>query len=312
MTPFKKQLDKELGETRFFTKELQATILQNAKQPQKKKRHWQYPVVLTSALAIILLFIMIGPWVTVNPSQQTLNELVQIQSVRQFSMESNWEEESFKAGRVGWMLGQKDFQQGPETKILDQVLQHAQQSEEDTEYRSFRDLWIQFEDGQIAKLKMKSRDEQLAFVDLNTGLFYKVEDLAATDFIALLNEFDREDLFPNAIFFVLLSMLFIRWIVERGVRNVFHIQKESKYISRGHQLATIICSVVSIFIMVGCIIKGWLFYYVVLIGIVITVGLSKIMMDYYYGRDEKRHYIAIADTIIMWISLVIFLLFVKM
>lgn len=312
MTPFKEQLDKELGESSFFTKELQTTILQNAQQPLKKKRHWQYPVVLTSVLAILLFFIIIGPWVTVNQSLQTLNEMDKVQAVHQFSMEWNWEEDSFKAGRVGWVLGQKDFRRGQETKLLEQVLQHAQLSEQDSEYRSFRDIWIQFEDGQIAKLKMKSRDDQLAFIDIHTGLFYKVDDRVSAEFLAIFNSFEQENLFSNWFFLIFFGLLFFRWIVERVVRKVFHIQKEPKYITRGHQFASIIANVAYIFIMLGCIIKGWLFYYVVFIGILFSVSLSKIVIDYYYGREEKRHYLAIADILIMWISLFLVFLLVKM
>lgn len=312
MTPFKEQLDKELGDSSFFTKELQTTILQNAHQPLKKKRHWQYPVVLTSMLSILLFFIMIGPWVTVNQSQQTLHEMTQVQAVSQFSMEWNWEEDSFKAGRVGWVLGQKDFQQGQETKLLEQVLQHAQLSEKDSEYRSFRDIWIQFEDGQIAKLKMKSRNGQLAFMNINTGLFYKVDDVVAEGSIAFFNSFEEEDLFPTWIFLVLLSMWVLRWIVEIAVRKVFTIPKEPKYLSRGHQVATTIFSVMYVIIVLVFMIKGWFLYYIVFIGVLISASFSKMMIDYYYGYKEKRYYVTIADTIILWIALFIFFLLVKM
>ena len=311
MTPFKKRLDQELGETTFFTKELQKKIIHNAQQSPKRKRHWQYPVVLTSALAILLFLMMIGPWDKVNLSNETLNALTQKQTVSQFSMKSNWDDDSFKAEKVGWVIGQKAFQQGPETRLLERVLQHAKQSEEDLEYISFRDVWIQFEDGQIAKIKMKSRDEQLAFLDFDTGLFYKVDDLAATNFIAFLNEFDQQGWYSNSIFFVLLCMFFLRWIVEKIVKAKFHIQKEPKYMTRGHQFATMTGNIVYLCIFAVCIIKGWLFYYVVFIGIVITVGLSRIMIEYYYGREEKRHYIAISDTIIMWVLLMVFFMLVN-
>lgn len=312
MTPFKEQLNKELGESSCFTKELQATILQNAQQSLKKKIHWQYPIVLTSMLAIILFFIMIGPWVTVNHSQQTLNEIAQVQSVSQFSMMGNWEEDSFKAGRVGWVLGQKDFQQGEETKLLGQVLQHAQLSEEDARYSSFRDVWIQFEDGQVAKLKMRNHNDQLAFTDIDAGLFYKIDDEVAEESIAFFRLFEQDDLLPNGFFIVLLGLFLLRWIVEIVVRKVFSIPKKTKYMSKGHQLATIIGSFVYFCVMISFILKGWLFYYVVVIGILLCVSVSKIVIDYHYGREEKRHYVTIADTIIMWISLIIFVLLVKM
>lgn len=306
MTPFKKRLNRELGETSFFTKELQQKIIHNAQQPPKRKRHWQYPVVLISTLAIILFLMMIGPWDTVTPSNETLNALIQKQSVSQFSMESNWGDDTFKAVRVGRVIGQKDFQQGPETKILEQVLQHAQQSEVDTDYISFRDVWIQFEAGQIAKIKMKSKDEQLAFVDFDTGLFYNVDDEAATNFIVFLNEYDQQSWYSNSIFFVLFCMFFLRWLVEKIVQATFHIQKDPKYITKGHQIATITGNIVYLCIFSICILNSWFLYYVVFISIVVTVSLSRIMIEYYYGREEKRHYIAISDTIVIWISLVIY------
>ena len=311
MTPFKKRLDQELGETSFFSKELQKKIVHNAQQSPKRKRHWQYPVVLTSTLVILLFLMMIGPWDKVNLSNETLNALIQKQSVSQFSMESNWDDDTFKAKRVGWVIGQKDFQQETETMFLEQVLQHAKESEEETEYTSFGDIWIQFEDGQIAKIKVKSRDEQLAFVDMNTGLFYKVDDVAGSRFITFLDKVDRNEWYSNSIFIVLLCMLFFRWIVEKIVQATFNIQKEPKYITKRHQFATLTVNVVYSCILTVCVLKGWFFYYVVFIGTFITVGLSRIIIEYYFGRKEKRHYIAVSDTMIMWISLIILIMLVK-
>ncbi|MFJ7953128.1 hypothetical protein ACIQZG_16560 [Lysinibacillus sp. NPDC096418] len=313
MTPFKEKLNKELGESSYFTKELQATILQKAQQPPKKKRHWQYPVVLASMSAIVLFFIITGPWITINPSKQaTLNEIARMETVKQFGIAWNWEDDSFKAGRVGWIFDQEGFQHGQETELLEQVLHHAELSEKDTRYSPFRDVWVQFEDGQIAKLKMQSKNEQLAFIDINTDLFYKVDDVVAGEFLVFFNSFEQDDLLSNWIFIFLLGLLLLRWIVEIVVRKIFNIQKGPKYISRGHQLATIICSVIYGLIVIVFIIKGWLIYYSVILGIFIMVAFSNIAIDFYYGREEKRHYVTIATAIFVGISLIILILLLKM
>lgn len=313
MTPFKEKLNKELGESPFFTNELQATILQKAQQPPKKKRYWQYPVIITSMSAIILLFIIIGPWNTINPSKQaTLIEIARMEAVKEFGVAWNWEDDSFKAGRVGWVFDQEDFQQGQETELLEQILQHAELSEEDARYTPFRDVWVQFENGQIAKLKMKSKNEQLAFIDVKTDLFYKVDDVVAGEFIALFNSFGQGDLHSNWGFIFLMSLLLLRGIVEIVVRKVFNIPKEPKYISRGHQYARIICSVMSVLIVIFFILEDWLIYFGVFLGILIMVTLLNIAIDFYFGRDEKRHYVTIADAILGGISLIIFILLLKM
>lgn len=313
MTPFKEKLNKELGESPFFTKELQKAILQKAHQQQKKKRHLQYPVVLASMSAIILFFKIIGPWSTPNPSKMaTINEAAQITTVKQLGVTWNWEEDSFKAGRVGWIFDQEEFQQGHETELLERVLRHAELSEKDEQYSPFRDVWIQFENGQIAKLKMQSKDEQLAFVDVDTELLYKVDDVVAEEFIAMFNSFESDDLHSNLMFIFILILFLLKWLVEIVVRYIFNIKKKTKYISRNHQLATIICSVMYVILMIVFIIKGWFIYYSGFLGIIIIVVLSNIAIDFYYGREEKRHYLTIATAISSITLLILFLLFLKM
>ena len=313
MTPFKEKLNKELGESSFFTKELQETILQKAQKPSKKKRHWQYPVVLASMSAIILFFIIIGPWNTINPSKQaTLNEIAQMEAVKQFSVSWNWEEDSFKAGRVGWIFDQEEFQQGHETELLERVLRHAELSEKDEQYSPFRDVWLQFENGQITKLKMQSKDEQLAFMDIDTELFYKVDDEVAAEFIMLFNSFDSNDLHSNLMFIFIMSLFLLRWLVEIVVRKIFNIKQKPKYISRNHQLVTTICSIMYGILIIIFIIKGWFLYYGGFLGILIMAVLSFIAIDFYYGREEKRHYVTIASAIASITLLILFLFFLKM
>lgn len=313
MTPFKEKLNKELGESSFFTKELQATILQKAQQPPKKEKHWQYPVVLASMFVLNLFIIMIGPWNTINPSKQaTLNEIVQTNAVKQFGVVWNWEEDSFKAGRVGWIFDQEEFQQGHETELLERVLQHAKLSEKDERYSPFRDVWVQFENGQIAKLKMQSDDEQLAFFDVDRELFYKVDDVVAAEFIVVFNSFESDDLHSNLMFIFIMIQLLLRWLVEIVVRKIFNIKQKPKYISRNHQLVTITCSIMYGILIFVFIIKGWFIYYVGLLGILIMAVLSFIAIDFYYGREEKRHYVTIASAIASITLLILFLFFSKM
>ncbi|MFJ7736743.1 hypothetical protein ACIQ2D_10405 [Lysinibacillus sp. NPDC097287] len=313
MTPFKEKLNKELGEPSFFTKELQATILQKSQQLPNKKRQWKYPVVLAMMTAIILFLIVSGPWSTTNPSKvATINETAKTTTVKQFGVAWNWEDGSFKAGRVGWVFDQEEFQQGHETELLERVLRHAELSEKDEQYSPFRDVWLQFENGQIAKLKMQSNDEQLAFIDVNTDLFYKVDDVVAAEFIALFNSFNSNDLHSNLMFIFIMSLFLLRWLVEIVVRKIFNIKQKPKYMSRNHQLVTTIYSIMYGILIIIFIIKGWFLYYGGFLGILIMAVLSSIAIDFYYGREEKRHYVTIASAIASITLFVLFLFFLKM
>lgn len=305
MTLFKEKLNKELGESSFFTKQLKKSILQNSHQPQKKKRHWQYPLVLVSATAIVLFFIIIGPWATTNTSKQAaIDEIANNEAVKQFTSSLNWKDKTFEAGRIGWVLGQQEFQQGKETEVLQQVLQHAELSEKQDSYIPFRDVWLQFENGQIAKLKMQMDDEQLAFIDMETNYFYKVDSEGAAKFYSLSFEDDRFN--SDRILILLVSLFIVAWIVEKVVRKAFNIQKMGKYASPMHKRTTIIFTVVEAILLLILLIKGWLIFKGVAFAIIICLIIFDILIEYYYGREEKRHYVAIARTMV---SIPIFMLF---
>ena len=305
MTPFKEKLHKELGESTYFTKELQATILQKAQQLPKKKRHWQYPVVLASMSAIILFFIIIGPWNTTNTSKQmTVDEIAKNIVVKQFSSAANWKDRTFEAGRIGWVFGQQEFRQGKETKLLQQVLQHADLDERPEYYSTFRDVWLQFENGQTAKLKMLMKDEQLAFIDMKTNNYYKVDSVGTATFYSLAFENDRFN--SDWLLILLLSLLVVAWIAENVVRKVFDIPKDPKYVSHKHKRTTIIFSVIKGIILLFLLIKGWIMFKVVTFAFIIGLPFLDIVIDYYYGQEEKRHYVTIARTMVGIVFLMIF------
>lgn len=297
MTPFKGKLNKELGEAPLFTRELQEEILQKVQQPSKKQRHWQYPLVLVSATAIMLFFIIIGPWTTTNTSKQvTIEEIAKNEVVTQFTSASNWKDDTFKAGRIGWIFGQQEFEKGKETELLQQFLQHAVLSEKDEYYRTFRDVWLQFENGQIAKLKMQVKDEQLAFIDMDTNLFYKVDTVGAAKFTSI--SFEEDSFSSDWILIFLVSSFLVAWMVERVVRKVFDIQKGPKYVSQAHKRVTVIFSVVKFIIMFILIINEWIIYKGASFTLIICMIFSDVVIDYYYGREEKRHYVTISRVVV--------------
>ncbi|KOS69706.1 hypothetical protein AEA09_02750 [Lysinibacillus contaminans] len=208
----------------------------------------------------------------------------------------NWRDDTFAAGRIGWIFGQQEFQQGKETELLQQVLQHAVLSEKHEYYRNFRDVWLQFENGQIAKLKMQVEDEQLVFIDMDTNLFYKVDAVGAAKFTSISIEDDSLD--SNLLLVFMLSFILLVWIVEKVVRKVFNIQKGEKYVSKAHKRATIIISIVNSIIVLVSLINGWLIYKGVILAIIFSLTFSNIAIDYYYGREEKRHYVTIARMLV--------------
>lgn len=304
MTPFKEKLNKELGQDSLFTQELQEEILRKVQQPSKKKRHWQYPLVLVSATAIMLFLIIIGPWSTTNKSKQvTIDEIAKNESVKQFAFAVNWKDKTFEAGRIGWVWGQQEFRQGKETELLLQVLQHAELSEMQEYYSTFRDVWLQFENGQIAKLKMLMKDEELAYIDMKTNNFYKVDSVGTAKFYSL--TFEDDGFNSDWLLILLLSLLAVAWIAENIVRKVFDIPKDPKYVSHKHKRTTIIFSVIKGIILLILLIKGWIIFKVVAFAI-IGLPFLDIVVDYYYGREEKRHYVTIVRTIVGIISLTLF------
>lgn len=141
----------------------------------------------------ITLFIAIGPWKSENASNlATIVDLAKQEEIKQFSIAENWENGQFKAGRSGWVVRQREYDKGLETELLENVLQKAVLSKKDDGYSAFRDIWIEFDNKQTAKLKILFNVDQLAFIDSKTNVFYKVNDTkVASEFIAFSFKEDR-------------------------------------------------------------------------------------------------------------------------
>ncbi|MFJ7980691.1 hypothetical protein ACIQ1D_10380 [Lysinibacillus xylanilyticus] len=126
MTSFKDKLDKELGEVPRFSQQMQERILQNVSQQNKKPSRWQYPTIIIGAVVTILILIVIGPWKQVDTAKHaTIVELAQHENIKQFTIAQNWQEDIFKAGRTGWILGQQAYKTDPETTLIADVLKKA-------------------------------------------------------------------------------------------------------------------------------------------------------------------------------------------
>ncbi|MCL1695326.1 MULTISPECIES: hypothetical protein [unclassified Lysinibacillus] len=293
MTSFKDKLDKELGEAPRFSQQLQDRILLNVSQEDKQPRSWQYPTIFIGAVVTILFLMVIGPWKQVDTSRHaTIVELAQ-HEVKQFTSAYNWDEDSFKAGRTGWILGQQTYKKESETTLIANALQKAVISKKDNDYYAFRDVWVEFDNGQVVRLKVFLNDEQLAFSDRHTNLFYKVEDGdTASSFIALMQK-DKKNISFGEMLTFLLIVLFLGWLLEKAIRKKYSIPEDPKYINTGHQSTTYIAKFIQGLALILANIYGWFIYTAAIVGFLAVSMISKIAIDYYYGREEKRHYTSI-------------------
>ncbi|MEB2280859.1 hypothetical protein LAV73_12725 [Lysinibacillus xylanilyticus] len=295
MTSFKEKLDKELGEAPRFSQQLQERILHNVVQQDKQPRRWQYPMIFIGAVVTILILIVIGPWNQVDTSKHaSIVELAQ-HEVKQFTIARNQEEDSFKAGRPGWILVQRAYKNDSETRLIANTLQKAVKSKMDNDYYAFRDVWVEFDNGQAAQLKMFLNDGQLAFCDQQTNVFYKVkDDDTASAFIALMQK-DEKGISFSKIFTFLIIALLLGWLLDKAIRKKFSIPKEPKYINTSHQRTTYIAKLIQGATLIVFNLYGWFTYTAAISGYLVVTMLSDIVIDYYYGREEKRHYVSVGS-----------------
>ncbi|MGE7092180.1 DUF4181 domain-containing protein [Lysinibacillus sp. NPDC048646] len=310
MTSFKDKLNKEIGEAPRFTQQLQERIFHKAKQQSMQNRWWHYSTVMVAATLTLLFFIAIGPWKSENASNlATIVDLAKREEIKQFSIAVNWENNQFKAGRSGWVVRQREYDKGLETELFENVLQKAVLSKKDDNYSAFRDIWIEFDNKQTAKLKILLNVDQLAFIDIKTNVFYKVNDLkVASEFIAFSFKEDstiNSSWIPLSIFLVVIIL--VAWRTERIIRKKFNIPKEQKYVSKSHQRTMYIVHFINFIMLLVFIIKNWVIYIAAAMTIILVSLLFYIAIDYYYGREEKRHYISITSGLL---TLVLFLGFI--
>lgn len=309
MTFFKDKLDKELGEAPRFSQQLQERILHNVYQQDKQPHRWRYPMIIIGAVVTILFLIVIGPWKQVDTSKHaSIVELAQ-HEVKQFTFAQNWEEDSFKAGRTGWILVQQAYKKDSETRLIANSLQKAVKSKMDNDYYVFGDVWVEFDNGQVAQLKMFLNDGQLAFSDQHTNAFYKVKDAdTASAFIALMRKDEKDSSFGKMFTFLIIALL-LGWLLEKAIRKKFSISKEPKYINTSHQRTTYIAKFIQGGALILFNINGW-FLYTAAICILLTVAIvSTIMIDYYYGREEKRHYVSVGSFIALVPLIIVFIIY---
>lgn len=294
MTSFKDKVDKELGEAPRFSQQLQERILHDIVQQNKQPRRWQYPMIFIGAVVTILMLIVIGPRNQVETSKHASIVELARHEVTQFTSAYNREEDTFKAGRTGWILGQQSYKNDSETKLIANTLQKAVISKNDDDYYAYRDVWVEFNNGQAVQLKMFLNDGQLAFSDRHTNVFYKVQDDdTASAFIALMED-EKEFSFGKIFTFFIMALL-LGWLLEKAIRKKFSISKEPKYINTSHQRTTYIAKFIQGATLILFNLNGW-FLYTAAFWIFLTVAIvSNFWIDYYYGREEKRHYVSIGS-----------------
>ncbi|MFJ7665493.1 hypothetical protein ACIQXI_00210 [Lysinibacillus sp. NPDC097195] len=311
MTSFKNKLDKELGEAPRFTKALQERIVHSAEQQQhKQNRHWQYPAMIVGAIVTLLFLFVVGPLQqTVYPQHASIVELAQNEQIQQLSIASNRNEYSFKAGRTGWVIGQQEYGKGEEAKLIENVLQHGVVAHKNDDYHVINNMWVEFGNGQSVKITLYRNMQQLAFLDVKTNTFYKVNDeqavTAFTDFIFKVVEFSPRGFI--AMMVILVLILFGAWVVERAVRWKFNIPKEPKYVTDKHQKTAIILKFFSFIVLAIFNLKQWIIFIAADFVLILVSMLTLIATEYYFGRHEKRHYVAITNAVYL---LIVFIAFV--
>ncbi|MFE3577414.1 hypothetical protein [Lysinibacillus sp. NPDC059133] len=310
MTSFKDKLDKELGEAPRFSQQLQERILHNVVQQDKQPRRWQYPAIIIGTVVTLFFLIVIGPWKQEDVAKYaTIVELAQHENIKRFTIAQNWEEDFFKAGRTGWILVQQTYKKDLETTLIANTLQKAVISKKDSDYYAYRDVWVEFDNGQVMQLKMFLNDGQLAFSDRHTNIFYKVtDDDTASAFIALMQKDEKDISFGEMLTFLII-VLFLGWLLEKAIRKKFSIPKEPKYINAGHQSTTYVAKFIQGAALILFNIYGWFIYTAAIFGFLAVATISTIVIDYYYGREEKRHYISIGSFIALVPLIIVFIIY---
>jgi len=312
MTSFKNKLDKEIGEAPRFTKALQQRIVHSADQQQhKQSRNWQYPTMIVGAIVTLLFLFIVGPLQqTVYPQHASIIELAQSEEIQQLSIASNWNENSFKAGRTGWVIGQQQYGKGEETKLIENVLRHGVVAQKDDYFHVINNMWIKFDNGQVVKLKMYRKMEQIAFLDVKTNTFYKVNDEQA--FTAFTDFNFKEVPFKFTAFLVWLGVMLLGgWVIERAVRWKFKIPKEPRFVNDKHQKTVIILKFFNCIVLVIFNIKTWIIFIVADFALFLVTMLPHLVTEYYFGRHEKRHYVAVINAVYLLIVFIAFVIWVQ-
>ncbi|KPN88795.1 DUF4181 domain-containing protein [Lysinibacillus sp. ZYM-1] len=313
MTAFKEKLDKELGTTPRFSQTLQKSISQQVNQTKLTTRRWQYPLIIIATIVMLFFIIALGPIGRVDQAKNaSIVHLAQQETIKKYTMIYNPDEGTFKAGRPGWTIGQRVFELSSEKRILQQLLQQATvtQTYEDNQFkRALRDVWAEFENGQVVKMKMFIEEEIIVIADYNNKSFYKVEnrDLAKA-YLDLALKDDVEFEMTGLIIFPVI-IIAIQMLVEKLMRKKFNIPKD--YVNNGHRRTSWIIKTVNIFMLWLFIMKGWIIFTIGIIGILAVMIFSTILIDYYYGREEKRHYLSIASAIVGLLLLILFIFYIS-
>ncbi|WP_445478148.1 DUF4181 domain-containing protein [Lysinibacillus irui] len=314
MTTFKEKLDQELGEAPRFTQSLQQDILQQVQQEKKVTKRWAYPLIIIGAILILLLLVEMGPLGQMEQTRQaSIVTLAQQATVKKYTMIYNSDERTFVAGRPGWTIGQKVYKQIPEKELLQQLLQQATVTQKNEEnqflFRAIRDVWAEFENDQVIKLKMFIGEESILIEDYDHKSFYKVNNRELTkayENLAIKNQ-AKFGMKGYVVFLVLL--LAIHMLVEKIMRKKFNIPKG--YVSRGHRRAVWTLKALNIVMLILFMVKGWILYTVIIGGYLTVILFSSIFIDYYYGREEKRHYLSISLAIVGLLILGLFIFYIS-
>lgn len=312
MTSFKDKLDKELGDTPRFSQPLQKRILQHVQH--KKRRSRQYPIITIGAVVVtLLLLFFMGPLKQGETMKHaTIIELVQQEEIKQFTMVQNWDEESFKAGRAGWIIGQQAYKEESERKLLKQIFQQATVTLRDNNFIAYAksDIWVEFDNEQVIKLKMYLKDTELVFTDQQTNISYKVKNENIASAYKNLVQKSEFTINSSELITFLIIFIFIGWLVAKLLRRKFNIPKEPKYVNEGHQRSVYILKFLNVIFIFLFSINGWLLYTAATSAFLAVVIISSIMIEYYYGREEKRHYVSIISSIVMLLAFFIFFMYI--
>ncbi|QPA57929.1 DUF4181 domain-containing protein [Lysinibacillus sphaericus] len=315
MTAFKERLDKELGTTPRFTQSLQKNISQQVHRVNPTTRRWQYPLIILGTIVMLLFIIELGPLGRSEQAEQTsFVELAQQETIKRYTMIFNANMETFMAGRPGWTIGQKIFELNDDKDLLQQLLQQATvtQMYGDNPFRfgAMRDVWAEFENGQVIKMKIFLNEEYIVIEDYHNKSFYRVnnEDLAKAYLDLALKEDDIA--FGMKGLSIFLVVLFVsHFFVGKLMRKKFNIPKG--YVNKGHQRVSWIIKIVNIVLVCLFVLKGLILLTVVIIGYLTVIVVSSIFIDYYYGREEKRHYLSISSAIVGLLLFGIFIIYIS-
>ncbi|MGM9949355.1 MAG: hypothetical protein ACI33P_04485 [Lysinibacillus sp.] len=308
MTRWKERIDQELGLQRRFTRQMEERIFQRA-ETNRRKIDWKTGAAAVGILLVALLLVLIGPS---QPERQTrpaenLEQMLARTEVEEFFISAlPFHERKFTARGSEFYLLNEKYDGQEDVQFLQSILESANVSEM-KRFIDGKDVLINMGNGEQLKLKFYVFEQfaGIGIKDLETGLFYTVEDEDVWDFY-----YDFQPSGGKWKFYILpLLMAGLNLFVERFLLRRHQLKPVRKfYLKKGYLLTmgvlVVFMLVVGLYVVWSggmAVHKGWLLVSFLLIH-GINYGFERKYTDNpTYQKINRFHYTAMGILTALWV-----------